>query len=336
MIRRAFIAGLGGAAAWPLVARGQQQVGREYRVAWISPAAPVPDLIETSRVQWARAFVGELRRLGYVEGQNLILDRYSGAGLPDRYGELARDVIARQPDLIFATGNAIPRHSQLASPSIPIIAIVADPVASGLSTSLAHPDGNLTGVSIDAGIEIWGKRLSLLKETIPGLSRVGYLSSKRVWEDPRQMTPLRNAASQLGIALVGCTLEGAFQEAEYRRVFAAMRPDNLDALVVGSEPENFANRMLIVELAKETQMPAIYVYREYTELGGLEAYATDLADTFRQAAQQIDRVLKGAKPSEIPFYQQTKFELIINLRTAKTLGITIPPQLLARADEVIE
>jgi putative ABC transport system substrate-binding protein len=335
MKRREFIAGLGSAAAWPLVARAQQP-DKVYRVAWVSPATPVADLSENSGIETFRAFLTELRRLGYVEGQNLILDRYSGEGRPDRFSDLARDVVGRRPDLVFTTGNAIPRQLQQASTTIPIVAIVADPIAGGLSISLAHPSGNLTGVSIDAGIEIWGKRLALLKEMVPRLSSVGFLTSERNWKDQGLMGPLRDSATRLGISLVGCTLNGALQESDYREAFAAMPQDRLDALIVSAEPENFTNRKLIAELVAKAKLPAIYSSPEFVQAGGLMAYGADLANTFRQAAGQIDQILKGAKPSDIPFLQQTKFDLVINLKTAKALGLEIPPTVLARADEVIE
>src|SRR5262245_60109198 len=148
MRRRAFIAGLGSAAVWPLVA-GAQQAGKLYRIAWVAPIAPVADLAENSSVKALRAFFLELRKLSYVEQQNLIIDRYSAEGRPERYGELAKNVIARKPDVIVTVANAIPRHLQSLSTTIPIIALMADPVSGGLTTSLAHPDGNLTGVSID-------------------------------------------------------------------------------------------------------------------------------------------------------------------------------------------
>jgi putative tryptophan/tyrosine transport system substrate-binding protein len=332
--RRAFIAALGNAVAWPLVARGQQD-SKVFRVAWVHPATPVADLTESGLPPY-RAFLGELRRLGYVEGQNLILDRYSAEGRPDRYDELARYVVTRQPDVIFAHGGDMPRLLQRASATIPIIAVVGDPIATGFITSLARPDANLTGVSVDAGLEIWGKRLALLRETTQGLSRAGFISGKRFWEEAAQMTPLREAAARLSISLVGCTLEGSFQDAEYRRVFAAMPQDHLNGLVVSSETENASNRAIIVQLAEQAKLPTIYPFRVYTELGGLESYGVDLSDIYRQLARQIDQVLKGAKPSDIPFYQATKFELVINLKTAKALGLSIPPSLLARADEVIE
>jgi putative tryptophan/tyrosine transport system substrate-binding protein len=336
MRRRAFIAGLGGAAAWPVVVRAQQD-GKVFRVAWVHPATPVADLTENGGYRSYRAFLSELRRLGYVEGQNLILDRYSADGRPDRYDELARYVVARQPDVIFTHGWDMPRSLQRASTIIPIIAVVGDPIAGGFTTSLARPDANITGVSIDAGVEIWGKRLALLKETVQGLSRAGFVSGKHLWEEKAgQIAPLREAAARLSISLVGCTLEGPFQDAEFRRVFAAMSQNRLNALIVSSETEIFSNRALIVQLAEQAKLPTIYAAREYTELGGLMSYGTDLADVYRQLARQIDRALKGAKPSDIPFYQPTKFELVINLNTAKALNLTVPPSLLTRADEVFE
>jgi putative ABC transport system substrate-binding protein len=243
-------------------------------------------------------------------------------------------VVTRQPDVIFTHGNDMPRLLQRASATIPIVAVVGDPIAFGFTTSLARPDTSLTGVSIDAGAEIWGKRLALLKETVQGLSRAGLVCGKHLWEEKaRQM--LHEAAARLSISLVGCTLD-SFQDVEYRRVFAAMPPDHLNALIVSSETEIFSDRALIVQLAEQAKLPTIYPVREYTELGGLMSYGTDLADLYRQLARQIDRVLKGAKPSEIPFYQPTKFELVINLKTAKALGLEVPYTVLARADEVIE
>ena len=198
MKRREFIAALGGAAAWPVMARAEQ-AGQPYRIAWVTPSAPIAELTEKSSMHALGAFFSELRALDYVEGQNLIVDRYSGAGRRERYPEVARDVIARKPDVIVAIGNPMTQRLQFATATIPIIAMMADPITTGLTTSLAHPNGNLTGVSIDAGIEVWSKRLALLKEMVPRLSRACFLSSKRVWEDGSQMTPLRDAASKLDI-----------------------------------------------------------------------------------------------------------------------------------------
>jgi putative ABC transport system substrate-binding protein len=245
--------------------------------------------------------------------------------------------VQSRPDVIFTSGSEITRHLKAATTTIPVVAVLTDPVAEGLIHNLAHPGGNITGAAVDAGIEIWSKRLALLKESIPSASRVGLLCSRAYWEDPGKAgEALRAAASKLGISVSGCLQEGQLQEAGYRRVFDAIQRDHLDGLVVHDQAENFTNRKIIVELTQNASLPAIYPYREYVELGGLMAYAVDLPDAFRSAARQVDQVLRGVSPSELPFYQQTRFELLINLKTAKALSLNIPATLLASSDEVIE
>jgi len=282
-----------------------------------------------------RAFFGELRRLGYVEGRNLIVERYSAEGRTEHYSQLAHDVVRLKPDLIFTVGVLMAQRFKSATTTLPIVLVVTDPVAYGLTTSLAHPSDNLTGVTVDTGMEIWGKRLALLKETVPGVSRVGYLATRAVWEAP-QGSAVREAARQLGISLFGTPLEEPLQEAEYRRVLASMSQDRLEALVVSELAESLSNLKVIVELAEKARLPAIYPWREAVELGGVMAYAEDLPDLYRHTARQIDEILKGVKPQDIPFYQPTKFELILNLKAAKALGLIFPSSLLGSADEVIE
>jgi len=343
MLRREFIAGLGSAAVWPVVARAQQS-SKIHRVAWVSASEPVADMNESSGDRGYRAFIEELRRLGYIEGRSLILERYSGDRRTERYSELANDVVRTKPDLIFTVSDII---SPLKSSSviIPIVVITGDPVVSGLATSLAHPSGNITGVSVDGGLEIWGKRLALLKEVVPGLSRVGFLAPRRGRSSvssnanafrPPEVLVAAEAGHQMGISVFAIPLDGTLQEAEYRRVFAAMPLNRLDALIVSVAEENFTNRRVIVELAEKARLPAIYAWPEYVELGGLMAYAADLREIYRHAARQINQILKGAKPQDIPFYQAAKYDLILNLKTAKALGLTIPETLLATADEVIQ
>jgi putative ABC transport system substrate-binding protein len=331
MRRRDFIATIGGAAAWPFTARAQQ-VGKVYRVAWVHPSSPVADLSENSGHRGYRALVEELRRLGYAEGRNLIFERYSGEGRTEQYSELAEQVVRTKPDLILTFTTRMVVRFKSATTAIPVVAITADPIASGIATSLARPEGNITGVVSDAGVEIWGKRLALIAETVPALSKVGFIM-------PRVNSVAavgREAAQKIGISLFEAPLEGTIQEPEYRRVFEAMQQHKVGALVVADGAENFTNRRLIVELADKAKLPAIYPYRENVELGGLMAYAWDHPDGFRHAAQQIDQILKGAKPQDIPFYQTVKFDLILNLKTAKSLGLTFPLRLLATAGEVIE
>jgi putative tryptophan/tyrosine transport system substrate-binding protein len=213
---------------------------------------------------------------------------------------------------------------------------MADPVTFGIVENLAHPGSNITGISSDAGPEIWGKRLDLLREATPGTSRVGFLASRSVWESPFGMASLGVAAERMGISLIGPPLEGTLREQEYRRVFEAMLQGHADALIVSDQAENFTYRRLIVELAATNGLPTIYPYREQVEVGGLMAYAPDLLDIYRRAGGYVDQILKGTKAGEIPIYLAVKFNLVINLKAAKAIGLTVPPTLLLRADEVIE
>jgi putative tryptophan/tyrosine transport system substrate-binding protein len=244
-------------------------------------------------------------------------------------------VVRLNPDLIWASTPILLLPFKAATSTIPIVALAADPVVYGLVPNMARPGGNITGVTTDAGSEIWGKRLELLKQSIPSVSKVGYLFTRAGWESP-QGAALREGAPRLGISFIGPPLDGPSQEPEHRRVFAAMAQAGANALLVSAESEILANRRLIVQLAEKGRLPAIYPFREYVELGGLMAYAVDFPDLMRHSVGQIDQILKGARPGEIPFHQGTKFALVINLKTAKTLGIEMPPSLLAQADEVIE
>jgi putative ABC transport system substrate-binding protein len=292
-------------------------------------------LSETGKVPQIRALFQELHRLGYIEGQNLIVQRYSGEGRTEYYAELARDVVLRKPDLIFAQSNRLVRHFKAATTTIPLVGIVADPISTGLAASLGRHGANITGVVSDAGIQFWDKHLQFLMEATPTASRVGYLTPRAVWDDPPGAA-IRAAARRIGITLLGALLDGPIEEAEYRRAFAFMAQERTDALIVNDAPEHYSWQQLIVELAENARLPTVYTNRAFVEGGGLMAYGTDKVDLFRHAADQIDQILKGAKPSDIPFYQATKFDLVINLKTAKTLGLTIPTSLLVQAAEVIE
>ena len=210
---------------------------------------------------------------------------------------------------------------------------MADPVTYRIVTCLARPGGNITGVTGDPGLEIWAKRLQILLEAIPTASKVGFLT--RVWRSP-QTNALQEAAREAGIALLGPTLEDPVNDTEYRRVLGMMVEEHADGLIVGDTAANFTNRQVIVDLVQRARLPTIYPYHEHVDIGGLIAYASPPADLWRRMAGQIDEILKGSKPSEMPIFRASKFELLVNLKTAKSLGLTIPPTLLARADEVIE
>jgi putative ABC transport system substrate-binding protein len=334
MQRREFITLLGGAAAtWPLAAQAQQPA-RMKRIAVVTPATKVSEISVSGRPYY-RAFFEELSRLGYVEGQNLGVERYSGEGQPERYAELARYVVNMHPDLILTAGAHLSSDFKMATTTIPIVTVMFDPVALGLVASIARPGGNITGVTIAGGFEIIGKRMGLLGEAMPKMSTVRFLASRRYWEDTRGAAS-REVAKTAGIVLSPAVLGSAFNEAEYQRVFTSMEQDRADALMVSEEPEHITYRATIVELAAKGRIPTIYSFREFVEVGGLMAYSINQEDMYRRVANLIDTILKGANPGEIPFYQPTKFDLSINLKTASALGLEMPAMLLARADEVIE
>jgi putative ABC transport system substrate-binding protein len=331
MRRREFIAGLMLAPVQQALA---QQPARAKRIAMVSAAIKVVDMaINGNRAH--RAFFEEMGRVGYVEGQNLVVERYSGEGRTERYASLAREVVSTSPDLIFPTSGVLALNFKMVTSTIPIVAITGDPVASGLVNSMARPGGNITGATVDAGSALHGKRVEFLLEASPRLSNARFLASRSFWDGPIG-SAVREAAKQAGISLALALLDSDINEAAYRRVFSAMQEDRVDALVVADQSENFTYRRLLVELAAKYRMPAIYPSREHAELGGLMSYSADLSDIFRRIANQIAEVLKGVSPAEIPFYQPTKFQLIINLKTATALGLEIPQTLLGRADEVIE
>jgi putative ABC transport system substrate-binding protein len=324
MRRREFIALIGSATAWPFAGRAQQ-LSRVHHIAIVYP---------TPMMEEGRVFFAELQRLGYVEGVNLTVDRFSLEGRTD-FKELIRETIRRGPEVILPVGGDLAAAIQEATRSIPIVAFVADPIATGLTVSLSRPGGNLTGVVIDAGVNVWEKRFEALREIAPAVLRVAFLAAPDVWEGPYGRA-VRQAGDRVGMSLTLITYDFPFQEAEYRRAFSAMRDRGIGAIAIPDNPEDFAYRKLIVELVQDLRLPAVYPFREFIDEGGLMAYSPNLPELSRHAAHQVEQILKGANPGDLPFFQATKFELIINLKTAKALGITVPPSLLARADEVIE
>ncbi len=333
MNRRAFITLIASAAAaWPRAARAQQ--GATRRIAIFHPAIPTTLLTETGGGSAWRAFFGELRRLGYVEGQNLIIERYSAEGHHERYADLAREIVSRNPDVIVTGTNPVVIAFKAATSTIPVVAFMLDPLQAGLVTSLGRPGGNLTGITLDAGIENWGKRLQLLKEAIPSTAKAAFLGMREGWEGSSGQV-VRDAAAQLGISLAFIFPQRG-NPAEIERVFAEMEQQRPDAVLVSGEGDLYAHRQLIAELAEKKRLPTMCPYRDYVEAGALMGYAVDLAELLRRMADDVHQILKGAKPGDIPIYQPTKFELLINLKTAKALDLTLPSALLAHADQVIE
>jgi putative ABC transport system substrate-binding protein len=328
MRRRDFTVGLLLAAAAPM-ARAQEPA-KQHRIAIIRPAGPVSIMSDTGHPFW-RVFFEELRRLGDVEGQNLVVVRYSGEGRPENFADLARDVVNRHPDVTVALGDAIARAVRAANGTMPIVWMGGDAIAAKLATSLARPGQNITGVSVFAGIEIYGKRLQFLKEAVPSASKVANLAIRSEWEG----FEVREAIERLQISLINMPLDEA-TPSEIQRAFAEIVPQRPDAIIVGSNGSLLPYRQVIVEFVEKSRLPAIYAWRDYVEAGGLMAYASDLPELGRRIADDVHEILNGAKPGDIPIYQPTKFEFVINLKAAKTIGLTVPPTLLARADEVIE
>ena len=334
MRRREFTIGLLLAATSRPV-RGQEPA-RQHRIAIVISTGSVDDINDNGSRVW-RAFFEALRRQGDIERQNLTVERHSGEGRPERLGDVAREVVSRNPDVILAIGPLVSLAVTAVTDTIPIVTTGTRP-SPGVLPSLARPGGNLTGARVELGSEIFGKRLQILKETIPSASKVAYLEIRSFWESvsgQEVREQLRQASRLLQISLTDLLVEES-TPSEYQGAFAEITRDPPDAILVGSTSELFPYRQLIVELAEQHRLPGMYCWRDYVEAGGLMAYGTDLVEIWRRLADDVHEILNGAKPGEIPIYQPTKFEFLINLKAAKVLGLTIPPSLLALANEVIE
>jgi putative ABC transport system substrate-binding protein len=330
MRRREFITLLGGAGAavWPLDARGQQSA-RVPRLGFLTPTSG-----PTTNHQ---ALYDALIRLGYREGQNLIIERRYAAG-NDRLSILAADLAHANVDVIVTESTPAAVAAKNATRAIPIVmATAGDPVATGLVASLARPGGNVTGNSV-ISTDLASKKVERLHELKPDAQRLGHLGDKEIVPDQIVFRGVQSSASAFGmevmlfnVPFLYKTLPNAFDLA-----FAAMTAAKVDAIFVAEFSTYLEARNQIVELAARHRLPAVYGRREFAEAGGLLSYGPDFAYEFRHAAEFIDRILKGAKPADLPVEQPTKYELVINLKTAKALGLTVPTSLLAIADEVIE
>ncbi len=333
MNRREFIALVGGAVIARSPVAAAQPSEKIYRVAVFATMTPASDVAGLDPINPPfRAFARTMRDLGYVEGQNLVLERWSQQTYVGRYSVIAADLVRRRIDMIVTVGNAMVLEMKSVTNAVPIVmATSSDPVQAGIVASLARPGGNITGFTSDTGPEFEVKRLQLLKEALPEATRVAYLGLKSDWESLEGRS-IRAAASMLGVTLV----HAEQSTTNYFAAFDLITRERPHALFVATNPMNYANRQTIAEFAIEQQMPGEYPLREFVEAGGLMSYGVNLGDLFRRAAGYVDKILKGAKPADLPVQQPTKFEMVINLKTAKALGLTVPPALLARADEVIE
>jgi putative ABC transport system substrate-binding protein len=340
MRRREFIAGTAVTAALSFAKSVYAQTDARSpgikRIAMVHNSEKPEEMTIDGRRSF-KAYFGELKGLGYVEGQNLRVDRYSALGQSERYEDLARTIVASHPDLIIAVSGPLARQFKLLTSTIPILVASGDPVAAGLVTSLARPGGNITGVSVDAGLGVYDRRLQLLSETVRNLSQVRVLipsSAMTFWE--RGLAPLREAAGRVGVRISAAVLNERLDRAAHEQAFDEMETDRVDGLIVTHHGENLTNRQLIADLAARHRLPAIYPHRDFVDVGGLLSYGSDLEDVMRRLADMTDQLMKGVKPADIPIYQQTRFELVLNRTAAKSLGLEFPVSLSAVADEIIE
>jgi putative ABC transport system substrate-binding protein len=324
MRRREVIGLIGGAAAWPLVVRAQQG-GKIYRIGILEP---LPATRNTANLDGLRK---GLRNLGYVEGQNLVIEYRSADGRAERFPDLASELVGLNVDLILARGTPATNAVQNATGTIPVVMVtMGGPGA--IVASFSRPSGNITGV-ITFSTELSAKRVEILKELVPGLSRVGLLHNMGNPAVPPEWEETKMAARSLGLQV---EILDVRSEGDLRRAFELIVQQHIDGLVVGADGLTQMYQQTIVDWVAGNRVPAIFPAREFVEAGGLIAYGVNYPELYFQLASFVDKLFRGTKPTELPVQQPTKFKLVINARTAKTLGLEIPPTLLVRADEVLE
>ena len=329
MDRRAFLGGLAGSLLTAPLAAEAQQAAKTARIGWLSPGAGNSAYLATYRRE---PFLRGLRELGYVEGQTVVIEyRYTGP-TPERLAEMAAQLVDLKVDVIVTAATPAARAAKKATSTIPIVMVdPGDPVALGLVQSLARPGGNATGLTSSAP-ELAGKRLQLLTEMTPGVSRVAVVWNSAIPPAEVALNELREAARVLRVQIESVEVQGAEGLA---RGLAALKERPVPLLVF-PDPLTFGNRESIVEFAAKARVPSMFGAKEFVDAGGLMSYGPSYPDMFQRAGVQVGRILKGAKPADLPVEQPTKFELVINLKTARTLGLTIPQSLLLRADQVIQ
>ena len=315
-----------------------QQPGTVYRIGWLSTAPPAatdttPQQCPIKGASNWQAWMAGLRERGYIPGQNLAMECRYTEGRAERAPALAAELVSLKPDLLVVFSTANVRAAKQATSTIPIVMVgVIDPVGRGLVASLAQPGGNVTGPT-DTVMEMDGKRLQLLKEAVPTVTRVAVLGHPGATPEPAFQRDRETAARALDMTLQVYDIRNP---AEFEGAFAAMAKARAEALFVAADPFWQVHIQRIVELAAQHRLPAVYPWRDFVQAGGLLAYDVDRPATFRRLGVYVDKIFKGANPDDLPVEQPTKFDLVINLRTAKALGLSIPPSLLMRADEVIE
>ena len=325
MKRRAFVTGLGAVLAAPLGA-GAQQAGKVWRIGLLVGVAPRP--------AFTRGFNGRLRALGYVEGQNLEILMRDYAGSPDRASRMADELVALKPDVLVAMGPLGAHAAKRSTTTLPVIFSAAGrPVQTGLVSDLVRPGGNLTGLSLDVGPEVNGKQLQILRDALGRLTRISLMWNPALQGIDEYVDHATQAARAYGIQLQLLPFRTAD---DLERTFQAAAQNNSNAIVALADTIMLVQRAKVVALAAGHRLPTIFAFRDFPEAGGLMSYGPSLEAIYVRTAEYVDKILKGARPSDLPVEQPTQFELVINLKTARALGLTIPPSLLLRADQVIE
>jgi len=322
--RRAFVAGSIALLAAPQTAEAQQ-AGKLPTIGFLGTNTA------SAQSQWTAAFVQRLRELGWIEGRTVTIEYRWAEGRSERFGQIVSELIRLNVDVIVTHSAAPVLAAKQATSTIPIVFAVADPLGTGLVTSLARPGGNATGLSLQQ-TEATGKRLELLREVVPSLRRLAVIANVGAPAAVLEKGEVQAAARTLGLAVAAFEIRRA---EDIPPTFEAVK-GRAEALYVISDPLASTNRLLINKLALAARLPTIHSFREQVIAGGLMCYGTNFPSLFRRAAEYVDKILRGAKPADLPVEQPTQFELIINLKTAKAIGLTIPPSLLLRADQVIE
>jgi putative tryptophan/tyrosine transport system substrate-binding protein len=328
--RRFLLTSLAGAAIVPR-ASGAQQTGKIWRIGYLSLVSGELEQYKP----WVAAFRDGLRKLGYVEGENVIIEQRYAAGQVGRLPALAAELVRLKVDILVAAPAGSAFAAKKVTTTVPIVFMgEPDPVGTGLVASLARPAGNATGLA-DAHTDLVPKRLELLKQLVPTASRIGVLWNPSNASTAPQLKMVQTAAPALGLSIVPVPVKGPGRD-DLDRAFATIEKERLGGLLIVSEPTLGNQRTRIAELAIAHRLPASGTHRGWTEGGLLMSYGTDFVELFRRGAVLVDKILKGAQPAALPVEQPTKFELVVNLKTARALGLTIPPSFLARADQVIE
>jgi putative ABC transport system substrate-binding protein len=326
MRRREFITLLGAVATvLPLTVRAQQ-TGKLRTIGLLVPGT------RSVFGPWTTVFIQRLHELGWTEGRNIVIEYRWGEGQSERYAEIAAELVQLKADIIVVGGNEAAIAVKRATSIIPtVFAVAADPIGTGLVSSLTRPGGNVTGLSVQF-TDLAGKRLGLLREIVPGLRRLGVMANVAAPGAVLEMHAVQTTASKLGLEVASSEIRHVEDIAPAFDKFKG----SVDALYVCSDPFFVTNRTRISTLALGARLPTMHAIREHAEVGGLMSYGPNFPDLWRRAGDFVDKILRGAKPADIPVEQPTKFDLVINLTTARALGLTVPPTLLARADEVIE